>query len=146
MLIALNAGGGAQGSSSNAMSPSALAWPSIFNSLNLNKSRSIKCDGTTVDKAEKILSTRPGNFFSHSRIKPLICLRCKFSCEPHKSHGIIGKFFTAAYSRKRFLKYRRDDVPRRFWSRLIRLLRDTKSRAANASTRNTWFCLLRSRA
>src|SRR5471032_1757427 len=51
------------GSSSKAMSPRGLAWPSAFRSAKPNKSRSIRCDGTTVDSAEKILSTRPGNFF-----------------------------------------------------------------------------------
>jgi hypothetical protein len=84
------------GSSSNAISPSGLATPSAFNSLNPNSSRSIKCDGTTVGNDEKMLSTRPGYFFSHSRIRPLICLRCKFSCDPHRSHGMIGNCLTSA--------------------------------------------------
>src|SRR5450830_951813 len=84
------------GSSSKAMSPMGLATPSAFKSLKPNSFGSIRCDGATFDSAEKMLSTRPGNFLSHSRIKPLICLRCRFSCEPHRSHGMMGKPLTSA--------------------------------------------------
>jgi hypothetical protein len=93
---ALAADGVEHGSSSNAMSPFGLATPSVFRSTKPNMSRSIRCDGTTVDSDEKMFSTRPGCFFSHSRIMALICLRCRFSWEPHRSHGMIGKPFTSA--------------------------------------------------
>lgn len=44
-----------QGSSSNAMPPSGLATPSDFKSLKPNRFGSTRCEGTTVDSAEKML-------------------------------------------------------------------------------------------
>jgi hypothetical protein len=49
-------------------------------------------------------------FFSHSRINALICLRWRFSCEPHRSHGMIGNCFTSAAPAP-LLKL----SPKRFW-------------------------------
>src|SRR5690606_28138199 len=39
-----------------------------------------------------------GNSVSQSAIICLVFLRCRFSWEPHKLHGIIGKFMALAYT------------------------------------------------
>ena len=45
-----------------------------------------------------MFSTRPGWRFSHSRSIALMCLRCRFSCEPHSVHGMIGNWRSSAYA------------------------------------------------
>ena len=38
----------------------------------------------------------PGCLRSHSRSIALTCLRCRFSCEPHRLHGMIGNCIASA--------------------------------------------------
>ena len=48
------------------------------------------------ESAEKMVSTRPGKRRSQSRSMALASRRLRFSCEPHRLHGMIGKPFQSA--------------------------------------------------
>src|SRR5262249_55442120 len=60
--------------------------------------RSSRCDGTTSVIARRIDSMRPGSVFAHSFSMRPICLRWRFSCEPHRVQGMMGKARASAYS------------------------------------------------
>ena len=67
------------------------------NASKSNSSRSANCDGETFCNAPKMLCRRFGYYLSHSRSMSLMMARCKFSCEPHRLHGMMGNLRNSAY-------------------------------------------------
>ena len=55
-----------------------------------NSFGSLSCDGRMSPSARAMISSRPGVSRSHASIIRWTCLRCRFSCEPHRLHGMIG--------------------------------------------------------
>ncbi|CFO11034.1 Uncharacterised protein [Bordetella pertussis] len=61
-----------------------------------NRSRSIRCEGTTRESALKTFHERPGCLRSHSWIIRPTSLRLRFSCEPHRLQGMMGNCLNCA--------------------------------------------------
>src|SRR6185312_12894347 len=87
---------GANSCASKALSPSLSATPVAFRPVKPYKVPSSRWLGTMFCSALNMFSTRPGNFFSHSRNISPTCLRCRFSWLPHRLLGMIGKSRCAA--------------------------------------------------
>ncbi|MNC73570.1 hypothetical protein D3C75_1247910 [compost metagenome] len=81
---------------SNAVSPLASGTPVGFKPTKSNRSRSIRCEGTTRDSALNTFQERPGCCLSHSLIMRPTSLRFRFSCEPQRLHGMMGNCLSSA--------------------------------------------------
>ncbi len=68
----------------------------ISRSRKSKRLRSASCDGDTLAMAANMFSMRPGCSRSHSRNIDLMTCRCKPSCEPQRSQGIIGNSLKSA--------------------------------------------------
>src|SRR5476649_1135142 len=82
---------------SKALSPSSVAPPPAETAGKSNRFRSSRCEGATRCRLLNMVSTRPGNSLSHCRSICFTCFLCRWSCEPHRSQGMIGNARTSAW-------------------------------------------------